>query len=125
MHSRALESCHPPALCTCVQFHVHVHRGAAPAASTLFSGSGPCSRCAAAVQVAAQSAVVLVVSGPSGVGKDAVVARLRELRPGLHFVVTATSRCALLLPPAGSALLRVLHMRGAVAACGARAVCVG
>ena len=35
---------------------------------------------------------VVVVSGPSGVGKDAVVRRLRALRPELHFVVTATSR---------------------------------
>lgn len=35
---------------------------------------------------------VLVVSGPSGVGKDAVIRRLQERRPDLHFVVTATSR---------------------------------
>jgi len=35
---------------------------------------------------------VLVVSGPSGVGKDAVIQRLQERRPDLHFVVTATSR---------------------------------
>ena len=35
---------------------------------------------------------VVVVSGPSGVGKDAVVRRLRALRPELHFFVTATSR---------------------------------
>ena len=38
--------------------------------------------------------VVLIVSGPSGVGKDSVVQRLQELRPDMHFVVTATSRCA-------------------------------
>ena len=36
--------------------------------------------------------VVLVVSGPSGVGKDAVIRRLQEKRPDLYFVVTATSR---------------------------------
>lgn len=35
---------------------------------------------------------VIVISGPSGVGKDAVVARLKAERPNLHFVVTATSR---------------------------------
>lgn len=36
--------------------------------------------------------LVVVVSGPSGVGKDAVIRRLREVREGLHFVVTATTR---------------------------------
>ncbi|XP_042383859.1 guanylate kinase 2, chloroplastic/mitochondrial-like [Zingiber officinale] len=36
--------------------------------------------------------LILVVSGPSGVGKDAVIKRLLEVRDGLHFVVTATSR---------------------------------
>uniref|UniRef100_A0A383W3Y2 Guanylate kinase-like domain-containing protein n=1 Tax=Tetradesmus obliquus TaxID=3088 RepID=A0A383W3Y2_TETOB len=35
---------------------------------------------------------VVVISGPSGVGKDAVIKRLQELRPDLYFVVTATSR---------------------------------
>ena len=35
---------------------------------------------------------VIVISGPSGVGKDAVMRRLQELRPDLHQVVTATSR---------------------------------
>lgn len=39
--------------------------------------------------------VVIVISGPSGVGKDAVLLRLKDLRPDLYFVVTATSRCAL------------------------------
>lgn len=34
----------------------------------------------------------MVISGPSGVGKDAVIRRLQEIRPDLHFVVTATSR---------------------------------
>eukprot|EP00268_Persea_americana_P017052 TRINITY_DN18159_c0_g1_i1.p1 TRINITY_DN18159_c0_g1~~TRINITY_DN18159_c0_g1_i1.p1 ORF type:complete len:293 (-),score=46.83 TRINITY_DN18159_c0_g1_i1:447-1325(-) len=36
--------------------------------------------------------LVIVISGPSGVGKDAVIKRLREVRDGIHFVVTATSR---------------------------------
>jgi guanylate kinase len=36
--------------------------------------------------------VVVVVSGPSGVGKDAVVRRLLEQRPELSMVVTATDR---------------------------------
>ena len=36
--------------------------------------------------------LMLVISGPSGVGKDALLARLRELDQPFHFVVTATSR---------------------------------
>lgn len=36
--------------------------------------------------------IVIVISGPSGVGKDAVLKRLSQLRPDLFFVVTATSR---------------------------------
>lgn len=36
--------------------------------------------------------LVIVISGPSGVGKDAVIKRLREVRENIHFVVTATSR---------------------------------
>ncbi|KAJ7954974.1 Guanylate kinase [Quillaja saponaria] len=36
--------------------------------------------------------LIIVISGPSGVGKDAVIKKLRESREGLHFVVTATSR---------------------------------
>ncbi|KAE8076943.1 hypothetical protein FH972_015560 [Carpinus fangiana] len=36
--------------------------------------------------------LIVVISGPSGVGKDAVIKRLREVRQNLHFVVTATSR---------------------------------
>lgn len=51
--------------------------------------------CTSAAQAPQQQPIVLVVSGPSGVGKDAVVNHLRQLRPDLHFVVTATSRCAL------------------------------
>jgi hypothetical protein len=37
---------------------------------------------------------VVVISGSSGVGKDSVIAELRRMRPDLHFVITATSRCA-------------------------------
>lgn len=33
-----------------------------------------------------------MISGASGVGKDAVINKLREARESLHFVVTATSR---------------------------------
>jgi guanylate kinase len=34
----------------------------------------------------------VVISGPSGVGKDAVLADLRETHPELFFAVTATTR---------------------------------
>jgi guanylate kinase len=37
-------------------------------------------------------ALLVVVSGPSGVGKDAVLARLRPMIPSAHFAVTATTR---------------------------------
>ncbi|TXG71923.1 hypothetical protein EZV62_000502 [Acer yangbiense] len=36
--------------------------------------------------------LIIVISGPSGVGKDAVIKKLRESRESIHFVVTATSR---------------------------------
>ncbi|MDQ4075893.1 MAG: guanylate kinase [Chloroflexota bacterium] len=37
--------------------------------------------------------LVIVISGPSGVGKDAVVKRMQELAPSsFHFVVTMTTR---------------------------------
>lgn len=36
--------------------------------------------------------LVIVISGPSGVGKDAVIKRLQEIRGEIHFVVTATTR---------------------------------
>ena len=35
---------------------------------------------------------MIVLSGPSGVGKDAVLSRMRELGKPFHFVVTATTR---------------------------------
>jgi len=45
-----------------------------------------------APQAPPQQPVVLIVSGPSGVGKDAVVRLLLQRRPALRFVVTATTR---------------------------------
>ncbi len=52
----------------------------------------PCSLVPWYLQVPPPKPVVVVVSGPSGVGKDTVVARLKEQREDLYFVVTATSR---------------------------------
>lgn len=40
----------------------------------------------------AASPLLIVLSGPSGVGKDAVLARMRELGSNVHFTVTATTR---------------------------------
>jgi guanylate kinase len=45
-----------------------------------------------ALQVPAAKPVVIIISGPSGVGKDSVLLRLKERREDLYFVVTATSR---------------------------------
>ncbi len=36
--------------------------------------------------------LMVVISGPSGVGKDMTIARLKELGQKFHFVVTATTR---------------------------------
>ena len=36
--------------------------------------------------------LLVVISGPSGVGKDAVIAQMRDSEPGLTFAVTATTR---------------------------------
>eukprot|EP00878_Enallax_costatus_P043709 GHUV01051765.1.p1 GENE.GHUV01051765.1~~GHUV01051765.1.p1 ORF type:complete len:243 (+),score=67.17 GHUV01051765.1:356-1084(+) len=55
----------------------------------LEAGTGPLSQLP---MVPPPRARVIVISGPSGVGKDAVLRRLQELRPDLYFVVTATSR---------------------------------
>ena len=44
-------------------------------------------------QVPALQPLVIVISGPSGVGKDAVIKQLQSTSPNLHFVVTATTRC--------------------------------
>lgn len=38
--------------------------------------------------------LVIVISGPSGVGKDTVIERLRERTPDAYFAVTATTRPA-------------------------------
>src|SRR3989304_1771238 len=38
------------------------------------------------------SPLLIVLSGPSGVGKDAVLARMKGLKLPIHFVVTATTR---------------------------------
>ncbi|MBE0479407.1 MAG: guanylate kinase [Dehalococcoidia bacterium] len=43
-------------------------------------------------QSSERSPLVFVISGPSGVGKDAVISRLRRSESGIHFAVTATSR---------------------------------
>ncbi|HMA33812.1 MAG TPA: guanylate kinase, partial [Chloroflexia bacterium] len=36
--------------------------------------------------------LLVVISGPSGVGKDVTLARLRELDYNFHYAVTATTR---------------------------------
>jgi len=41
-----------------------------------------------------QEPLLIVISGPSGVGKDSVVQRLKERQVPFHFVVTATNRPA-------------------------------
>ncbi len=42
--------------------------------------------------VGAAKPILLVISGPSGVGKDAVMARLREALPEVQYVRTVTTR---------------------------------
>src|SRR5437588_9755593 len=37
---------------------------------------------------------MFVLSGPAGAGKTALVQRLREREPGVHYCVTATTRAA-------------------------------
>jgi guanylate kinase len=43
-------------------------------------------------RVGRQNPLLIVISGPSGVGKDATVKRMKELGLPFHFVVTATTR---------------------------------
>ena len=38
------------------------------------------------------AALLFVISGPSGVGKDTVIAELRRAAPSLHYTVTVTTR---------------------------------
>ncbi|CAM6087884.1 unnamed protein product [Calypogeia fissa] len=45
-----------------------------------------------APQRPAPKPLVIVISGPSGVGKDAVIKKLQHTRGDIHFVVTATTR---------------------------------
>jgi guanylate kinase len=52
-----------------------------------------CSGFAALERFQRPSPLLVVISGPSGVGKDSVIARMRENGIPFHFVVTATSRC--------------------------------
>ncbi|GBG72079.1 hypothetical protein CBR_g11013 [Chara braunii] len=47
-------------------------------------GTGP--------QAPPPSPLIIVISGPSGVGKDSVIKRLQETRGELQFIVTATTR---------------------------------
>ena len=35
---------------------------------------------------------LIVISGPSGVGKDTIIDKMRQLHPEMHFAVTATTR---------------------------------
>ena len=50
----------------------------------------------------------MVISGPSGVGKDAVLSRLRERGSPAHFTVTATTRPRREVNPADHAFLSFL-----------------
>jgi len=55
-----------------------------PAPGALLGDSDPYRR--------VESPLVIVISGPSGVGKDATLKKMKELGYPFHFVVTATTR---------------------------------
>ena len=44
------------------------------------------------MSIAEPHPLLIVVSGPSGVGKDAMLARVLEMRPEVFFAITATTR---------------------------------
>lgn len=46
------------------------------------------------IEVPETSPLLIVISGPSGVGKDTIIHRLAQRNPALQFVVTTTSRPA-------------------------------
>jgi guanylate kinase len=47
---------------------------------------------ASKADTASRSPLLVVISGPSGVGKDAVLAQMRDSHPEIFFAVTATTR---------------------------------
>eukprot|EP00798_Chlamydomonas_sp_ICE-L_P024738 gene24738-10375_t len=66
-----------------------VQGGTTPSVEDMEAVVGPLST---APMIPEPSPIMVVISGPSGVGKDSVVDRLKEKRADLYFVVTATSR---------------------------------
>jgi guanylate kinase len=69
-------------------FVQQMHRDSRRSVHSLCAGAGHIVE----QQQGQKKGLVLVISGPSGVGKDAVIRRLQEKRSDIHFVVTATSR---------------------------------